>query len=151
MLSDAGSHICGNILEVAVAEIFVDYTRVFVSLAEVVFVDLRIDVSVDLNDVLPAVVVVVDKATSPGYVAIVDANAGCRGQIAEGPVAVVVIEVAGVIGEVGLEDVEPAVTVVIGQGDTHSCLLVAVVVEGDTGHHRDVGEGAVMVVLEENA
>ena len=58
------------------------------------------------------------------------------------------VEVAGVVREVGFEDVEPAVAVVVGNGEAHSSLLMAVFVVGATGHDRDIGERAVMVVLE---
>src|SRR5271169_4788342 len=151
MLGDAGSHFRRYVFEAAIAEIPVNESRILVSLAEAVVINLRVDVSVDLNDVWPAIVVVVDKATAPRYIAIVDADAGGEGDIAEGSVAVVVVQVAGVIGEVGFEDVEPAVAVVVGHGDTHSGLLVPVFTIGAAGHYGDIGEGAVMVVLEENA
>ena len=107
--------------------------------------------AVDLDDVGPAVVVVVDEAAAPRHVVVVDANAGCESDVAEGSVAVVVVQVARVVGEVGLEDVEPAIAVVVGYGNTHASLLMAVVVVGAAGHYRDVGECAVVIVLEQDA
>src|SRR4051812_39026875 len=96
-------------------------------------VDLRVDVAVDLDDVRPAVVVAVDEAASPGDVAVVDADAGGEGHVGEGSVAVVVVEVAGIVGKVGFEDVEVAIAVVIAYGDAHAGLLVAVVAVGASG------------------
>jgi hypothetical protein len=43
-------------------------------------------------------------------------DAGVERQVGEGSVAVVVVKVAGVVGEVGLEDIEPAVAVIVGHG-----------------------------------
>ena len=135
----------------SVAQIPVHEPRILERLAEVVLVDLRIDVAIDLDDVGPAVVVVVDKPAAPCDIIVVDADAGVERQIGESSVAVVVIEVAGVVGEVGLEDIEPAVAVVVGHGHAHACLLVAVVVVGAAGHDGDIGKRAVVVVLEQDA
>ena len=74
-----------------------------------------------------------------------------KGHIGESAVAVVVVEVAGVVGEVRFEDVEPSVAVVIGDANTHAGLFMAVVVVGAAGHHGDIGECAVVIVVEENA
>ena len=60
--------------------------------------------AVDLHDVRPAVVVVIEKAAAPGNVAIVDSDSGRERHIGEGAVTVVVIEVAGVVGEIGFEN-----------------------------------------------
>ena len=135
----------------AIAEILVDQARIFEGLAEVVLIDLRIDVAVDLNDIGPAVVVVVDEAAAPRHIVVVDPDSGVEGEIAEGAVAVVVVEVAGVIGEVSLEDIEPAVAVVVGHADAHAGLLVPIVVVGAAGHYGDIGKRPVMVVLEQHA
>src|ERR1700744_3642750 len=116
-----------------------------------VVVDFGIDMTVDLDDVLPSVVVIIDKPATPRDVTIVNPNPGGKGDVAEGSVAVVVVQVARVIGKVGLEDIEPSVTVVVRDGDAHPGLFVAVVVVGATRHDGDIREGAVMVVLEQNA
>src|SRR5271165_4766892 len=60
------------------------------------------------------------------------------------------VEVAGVIREVGLEDIEPAVAVVVGHADSHSGLLVSVIVVSAAGHDSGIGERAVVVVLEQH-
>ena len=106
---------------------------------------------VHLHEVGPAIVVVVDKAAAPGDILVVDSDAGRERHVAEGAVAVVVIEVAGVVGEVGFENVEPAVAVVVADGHAHSGLLVAVLAVGASGHDGDIGEGSVVIVAEQNA
>lgn len=120
-------------------------------LPELVIVDLGINMAVDLDDVGPAVVVIVDEAAAPRHVVAVYANAGCESDVAEGSIAVVVVQVARVVGEVGLEDVEPAIAVVVGYRNTHPSLFMAVVVVGAAGHYRDVGECPVVIVLEQDA
>ncbi len=60
------------------------------------------------------------------------------------------IEIAGVIGEVGFEDVEPAIAVVVADRDSHARLFVPVFAVGAAGNHRDIGEGAVVIVAEQN-
>ncbi len=151
MLCDARSHGGRNIFESPVAQILVDQARVFVGLADSVPLDFRVDVSVDLHNVLPAVVVHIDKPTTPGHVLIVDANAGRKRNITESSIAVIVIEVAGVVREVGFENVEPPVAVVICNPHTHASLLVAIFAVRATGHNCDIGERAVVIVVKQNA
>ena len=61
------------------------------------------------------------------------------------------IEVAGVVGEVGFENVEPAVAVVVADANAHAGLLVAVVAVGASGDDGDIGERAVVIVVEQHA
>ena len=106
---------------------------------------------VDLYDVAPSVIVIVDKAAAPRDIVVVDSNAGIEREIAEGSVAVVVVKVAGIVRKVGLEDVEPTIAVVVGHADAHAGLLVPVIVVSASGHDRDIGEGTVVVVLKQHA
>ena len=61
------------------------------------------------------------------------------------------IEVAGVVGEVGLENVEPAVAVVVGHGHAHAGLLVAIFAVGATRDDGNIGERSVVIVVEQDA
>ena len=61
------------------------------------------------------------------------------------------IEIAGVVGEIGLENIEPAVAVVVSDAHAHSGLLVAILAVSASGHDRDVGESSVMIVAKKNA
>ncbi len=61
------------------------------------------------------------------------------------------IEVAGVVGEVGFENVKPPVAVIISYGHAHSGLLVAVVAVSASSQRGGVGESAVVVVAEQHA
>src|SRR5260221_14163961 len=106
MFGDARAHLRGNVGEAAVtpffgAKVAIDQAGIFVGLADGVTVDLRVDVAVDLHEVGPAIVVVVEKSAAPGYVAVVDADAGRKGDVGKSAVAVIVIEVAGIVSEIG--------------------------------------------------
>ena len=52
---------------------------------------------------------------------------------AKSPFALIAIERRVVLGEVGLDEIEPAVAVVVAGVDAHSCLLAAVAAHGDAG------------------
>src|SRR5258708_35070357 len=97
MFGDAGAHLRGNVGEAAVTPLFgakvaIDQAGIFVGLADGGTVDLRVDVTVDLHEVGPAIVVVVEESAAPGYVAVVDANAGRKGDVGQSGRAGVVIE-----------------------------------------------------------
>ena len=97
-----------------------------------------------------AVVVGVEEGRAPAEGVGVDAETGGVGDVGEGAVPVGVVKGGGVVGEVGFEEVEAAVTVDVGGGGAHAGLLAAVLVEGDAGVGADVGEGAVVVVAVED-
>ena len=61
------------------------------------------------------------------------------------------IKIAGIVGEVGLEDIEPAVAVVVGDGNSHSGLLVAVLAVSASRHDGDVRESSIVIVVEQDA
>src|SRR5215472_5796905 len=61
------------------------------------------------------------------------------------------VEVARVVREVGLVDVQVAVAIVVGNTYTHARLLLAVLVVRAPSHDRDVRKGAVVVVAEQYA
>ena len=151
MFADPRSHLPRDILEAPVAEIAVDKAWVLEALAEVIAIDLRVDMSVDLQQVLPAIIVVVDKSASPGHILLVYAEPGGESHIAEGPIAVVVVEVRGIVGEVCLEDIEPTITVVVCDSDAHARLLVPAIAVCAARTHGNIGESSIVIVLKKNA
>ena len=76
VLGNPRPHFFRNILELPIPPILINQPRILVGLADVMRIDLRIHVAVDLSDVLPAIVVVIHESATPGDVAIIDSNAG---------------------------------------------------------------------------
>ena len=68
-------------------------------------VNLGVNVTIDLEDVRPAVIVEIDKSASPSDILIIDSYPRRKRDITECAVRVVVIEVASVVREVRLEDI----------------------------------------------
>ena len=107
--------------------------------------------AVHLEDVRPAIVVVVNEATTPFHVLGVHFNAGCVCHFRKGPVAIVVVEVRRVVGEVRLENIEPAIAIKISHGHAHPGLLVTVFAISTAGHDGDVCKRPIVIVVKENA
>src|SRR5260370_27944300 len=80
-----------------------------------------------------------------------EAKAGGEGGVVKSAIAVVAIERSGVVGEIGFENIELAVAVVVGNGGTHAGLFAAVVIEGSASGHGEVGEGSVAIVVIEDS
>ena len=73
--------------------------------------DLRIDVAGDVEHVRPAVVVEIGQAGAPLDVAVLHARGRPRRDVLEQALAEIAVERGDVVGEVRLEQVEPAVAV----------------------------------------
>src|SRR5258708_30935016 len=80
-----------------------------------------------------------------------EAKDGGEGGVVKSAIAVVAIECSGVVGEIGFENIEIAVAVVVGNGGTHAGLFAAVVIEGSASGHGEIGEGSVAIVGIEDA
>ena len=119
--------------------------------AEMLGVDLGIDVTVYEQEVGPTVVVEIEKHGAPAEVLGVQAETRGVGDVVESAVAIVAVERGGVVGEVGFENVEAAVAVVVGGRGAHAGLGAAVFVEGCARGDGNVLEGAVAIVVIEDA
>ena len=139
-----------DVLELSVAEVVVEEARFAEEGAKTGGVDLRVDVAVGDEEVRVAVVVDVGEHGSPAEGVGVDGKAGGVGLVGESAVGLGTVKGGGVVGEVGLEEIEAAVGVVVGGGGAHAGLLAAVLVEGGTDVGGDVGEGAVVIVAIED-
>lgn len=111
---EAGTGSLADVFELAVAEIVIEESRLAVEGAEFGGVDLWIDMAVDHEKVRPAIVIDIGKHGAPAEGVGVDAEAGGEGHVGVGAVAVVPVESRCVVGEVGFEEVEFAVTIIIG-------------------------------------
>src|SRR5258708_4006032 len=114
-----------------------------ISNAEGVLVYLRIDVAVGDENILPAVVVEVEELQAEAEKRNADgAEVGGAGKVGERAVVVVVKKIVGVVGEIGLCDVGPAVIVVVGGIDAHAGLFAAIAAVGDPGLYADFGKSS---------
>src|SRR2546425_10566760 len=148
---DAGAGLAGDVGEAAVAEIFVEQLLLRVAGFGLELLDLGIDVTVADENVGPAVVVHVEKAAAPAEILRVRAESGGESGVLEIGAAEIAIERGRVAGEIGFDDVEIAVEIVIDSGDAHAGLGLAVGREGAAGLDGDVRERAVLFVLIERA
>ena len=113
-------------------------------------VDLRVDVSVDEEEIDPAVVVEVDEGVAPADEgASGRCDVGCGGDVGEAVVAIVAEEGGVLVAEVGDGEGEASGVLVVAEGDAHVGLLESIGVDGDTGGLGDVGEVAWAVGLVE--
>jgi len=148
---DAGAGVVGNVIEAAVAEIFVEQLALRIAGFGLELLDFGIDVAVADENVGPAVVVHVKKTAAPAEILRVLAEAGLIGGVLEIGAAEIVVERRGVAGKIGFDEIEIAVEIVIGGGDAHAGLGLAVGAERAAGFESDVREGAVLFVLIERA
>ena len=65
--------------------------------------------------------------------------------------AVVAVEPAGISDEMGLEQVQMPIEVVVANADAHAGLLHAIVAERNAAHHAFFAKRAVMIVHEQQA
>ena len=131
----------------AVSLIFVEQPGL--RIADVQFVSLYFgkDVPVRDEDVLPPVVVEVEEPRAPADILAVWPKAGLEDGVEERAVPVVVVEVDGFVGKIGLYDIQPAVAVVITDSDSHSALGRPIAAQRAPRGHAHLGKGAVTVVV----
>ena len=98
-----------------------------------------------------AVVVEIDDAGAPPYIASFDAQAGADGDVVEVPFPVVAVEDIGIVGEVRFEDVEVSVEVVVADAHTHAGLFQPVFAERHPSFQTLLAKGAVVLVAKQPA
>src|SRR5215467_1540907 len=120
---DAGA--CGgrHIEKLTVSPIPIKLARLLVLFAQTIVIDKGINVSGSDKQVLPTVVVEINKSRAPFHVAGLDREAGARRHIAERAVTQVAIEGIGVTRKIGFEDVQVAIAIIIGGRRSHTGLL----------------------------
>ena len=134
-----------DVLEASVAEVAVHDLALLVARLRLDPLDLRIDVAIDDEEVEPAVVVEIDEADAPSEPAGVQPDAGGERPIVAEALAAVGVQRRGVAGEVGLEEIDGAIAVVVADRDAHPGLRLAVLAVGAAGLDGDVLERAVAV------
>src|SRR5579885_1827265 len=61
------------------------------------------------------------------------------------------VEVGGLLGKIGFDNIEPSVAIIIAHGYAHAALRNAILVEGTAHLGGDFGEGPVMIVMVQTA
>ena len=107
--------------------------------------------AVDVQNVLPAILIDIEKGRAPAEKLRMNAESGAHRDIGKRHLAQVAIERRRVVGEIGLEDIELAVAVVVAGGGTHAGLLAAVFVQGRPGHDTLLGKRTVPTVVKQQA
>ena len=102
--------------------------------------------AVTQQDIGPAIAIEIEKRRAPAEKPCVAAQARLKRGVLEGVVAEIVIQAGGVTGEVGLNDVEAPIAIIIGRGDAHAGLRFAVRAVSHAGFDADFGECPVVVV-----
>ena len=124
---------CRDELELSVGEVVEEQRALGVCGAPVgVFVGLGINVAVGDEEILPAVVVVVEESVAEAY----EGDSWCAdtclvADIGEGSRAVVAEEHVVVVGERSADDAEVAIVLVVAGGEAHVGNLAAVAVESE--------------------
>ncbi len=102
------------------------------------------------EQILPAVVVVIEKAGAPARESERrTAHAGLVGHIAKCAVAVVAKQHVAFVGEIGDHDIGTAVIIVIGEIGAHPGKCLAVLVVANPCQQAGFGESAVSIVVVE--
>ena len=112
---------------------------------------MRVHVAVCDEKIFPAVVVIIQEARSEPQILGVNTESGLHAGIVECAIAVVAVQNCDLVGEVGPRDVKPAVTIVIANCNAHPGECDAILIEGTAGRNRHFGEGAVLVVVIQQA
>src|SRR5215831_17245856 len=113
-------------------------------------IDLRIDVTIGNPNIRPAIVVEIEKLGAKtkerdAY----RSNIRRTCQVGELAMVIVVVEVVGIVGEIGLEDVRPSIAIIVGGVDPHASLLAAIGAIRDTSFGAYFLESAFAIVMVE--
>src|SRR6266851_5414468 len=109
---------------------------------------LRIDMTVDDQEINPTVVVVVKKLGSPTNVGKTYGSDFCGiRDIGKRTVAIIVIKGVVVVVEICDKQIEFAVMIIVTKSDSHASLFAAVFIYRGTGVETNVFEGAVAVIV----
>src|SRR5260370_2144434 len=148
---DAGTGVVRDVAKAAIAQIFVEQLALGVAGFGLELLDFGIDVAVADENVGLAVVVHVEKAATPAEVLSVPAEAGLKSGIFKIRAAEVAVQRRSVAGKIRFDEIEIAVEIVIGGGDAHAGLGLAIGTESAAGFDGDVRKGAIFLVLIERA
>jgi hypothetical protein len=150
-LGDAGPRQVAQFFEFAVSQIAKNHAGRFVGRVGRLLLHFGIDHAGGEEQVGKAVVVQVHDAGAPADVARFHTQARADGDVAEIALAVVAVEHVGVAAKMRLEDIQVSVGIEVSKGQAHARLFLPVLAQRHAGFQALLGEGAVAIVVEEQA
>jgi len=123
---NSGAGVERDVFEVAVAQIAIEKFALRVTGFRGELLDLGIDVAIADEDVGPTVVVKIEKAAAPAKILRVLAKTSLERGVFKYGCAEIAIKRRRIAGEICFDDVEVAIHVVIGGGNAHAGLRLAV-------------------------
>src|SRR5690349_7236550 len=118
---------------------------------ELLRINLGKDMAVGHEDVEPAVIIEVKKAHPPTQELRVSPKPRLQHGIVERSIPVVVVHIRGLVGVIGLNNVEPTIAIVVPHSHSHPALGGAVLVDGTADLASDFFEGSIALVVIEAA
>src|SRR5438876_1801671 len=107
--------------------------------------------SIDQQQVGPAVIVKIYKHSAPTEILSMQAEAGGISHVIKRAVAVVAVKRSGIGGKICFENIELAVAIKVTNGRSHAGLLAAVFIESGAGRDRHVCKRPIAIVVIKNA
>src|SRR5260370_448717 len=137
----------GDVGELSVVQIVVGHFRLAVTRSQTLAVHLWVDVTIGNQNAGPPAVVEIVELDPPSHPTRNPSKASAARNVVEYILAAVEKECGWIVADVGLDEVLITIVRVIIRGDAHTGLHGALLVERNTGHFAEFGEGAVMIVV----
>src|SRR5262245_14364415 len=112
-VGDSGTCLIGYFQKRSIALVPEELAHLLVWALAAQLFNFRIDVSIDHEYVLPAIIIKIKEAGSPAEESSIDPELRRISDIDECPIAIVAIERGNVIGKIGLDEIEEAVQVIV--------------------------------------
>ena len=119
-------------------------------LAELSF-DFRVNVTGNHEKIGMTIVIQIDYSGAPANKTGLNSNTSAAGDIIKIALTVIVIKNAGVVGKVGLEEIEMSVEIIIANPDAHAGLFFAIITERYAAQNALFPERTVVVIHEKKS
>src|SRR5205814_6810033 len=144
--TDCAADFSRNILKTPVAEVTIKDFRLLVADVQFSVFDLRIYVAVGEKKILPPVVIEIQKADAEAKIFSIHAKASLNADILKRAISIVVIERSNLLGEVGSRDIEPSITIIVSDSDTHARKCDSILIQCTARRNRDFAECSIVIV-----
>src|SRR6266550_7426972 len=118
--SNGWSGFRGNVLEMTVPKIAIQNPRLLVGDVEFLVHDLRVDVAIGNEEVLPPIVIKIEEAYPKTQIFPIYSEAGLDAGIVKRSLPVISVQRRDLVGEIRASDVEPAIGIEIADGHAHA-------------------------------